>query len=562
MATSSDPYDRAQDVKRCQLCPWKDRKSAAETVCKTCQVDLCKDCVGHHMISNPTIRHDVVTYEFKKSEVIPPQCSVHNENQCEMFCEECEFPICKKCLASGSHENHSVPHIAEICSSRHQLIRKDLNELETIIAPLYESILSEMKEMLTSIKQKHEERKRAIDEIGQTWHKLVDKVIKKYQSDATKIERDDVNEIKTLESDFKKCFLSIHLKMNENKSVLASNDPSKLVNYTSQNESFRTIPFRFKLTVPDFTPNELTEQAFCQIIGYIPETKKTNIHGQVLQASKSKSRSEKAVKKFLDLPLTIGDINTDEKISHVACIPHTDHFFVSGLSGIIKEMNKVGEVLKIAKNIDPHALTVTREGHLVYIEKMTNEINMLVGDKTKCLLKVKDWMPNAICSTSTDDLLVLMTSKFSDMLTSVSRKVVRYAGSTVTQEIEISDLSLVDISFFLFFVPHIDENKNLDIVLNEPDSVLVLSNEGHFKFNYSGMKYKNFTPRGITTDRMCHILIADFPNNIIHIIDQNGQFLLYIDKCELYKPFCLSIDSNDILYVAETQRVKRIQYME
>ncbi|XP_062609214.1 uncharacterized protein LOC134270965 [Saccostrea cucullata] len=566
MATSLDPHDRAQDVKRCQLCPEKDIKSAAETVCKTCQVDLCKDCVGHHMISNPTIRHDVVTFEYRKSEVIPPQCSVHGEKQCEMFCEQCGSPICQKCLASGAHENHIVPPISEIYRSKQELIRKDMNELETSIAPIYETTLSEMKEAFISTEQKHEERQRTLDEIGKTWHNLVDKVIKKYKGDATKKEREDVDEIKTLEADFQKCFLSIQSAMDEKKSILASNDPSKLINYTSENEKFRTIHSRFELTVQDFSPKKLTEKILCMIIGDIPKTVKSCIHGQVLQAPKSNSSSEEAVKKFLDLPLTVGDIQTDEEICEVACIPHTDHFWVSDLNGIIKQMNKEGEVLRkiTTKNTlsGPNALTVTRQGHLVYIESETGNINIMEGDKIKRVLKVEDWRPATICSTSTDDLLVLMTSIYIDRFTSVSRRVVRYSGSTITQEIKRSDLSEIEYFSFLSSVPHIDENKNLDIVLSERFSVLVLNNEGHIKFKYSGMKYKNFSPFGIATDSMCHILIADGANNIIHIIDQNGTFLLFIDNCKLTEPCDLSIDSNDILHVAESHRVKQIKYME
>ncbi|XP_061192180.1 E3 ubiquitin-protein ligase Trim36-like [Saccostrea echinata] len=559
MATSLDFHARAQDIKRCQLCPGKDRKSATETVCNTCHVNLCKDCVGHHMISSPTIRHDVVTFQFKKSEIIPPQCNAHGEMQCEMFCEQCNSPICQKCLASGSHENHNVPHISAIYSSKQELIRKDLNELETSIAPVYESILSELKKMLSSIEQKHNERQRTIDEFGKIWHKLVDKVIKKYQSDARKMERDDVNAIKNLEADFQIGYLLIQSAMDDNKSILASNDPSKLVNYTSENEKFRTVHSRFELIVSEFSPKELTEQALFHIIGDIPETVKTSIQGQVLKAPHSNPSSEKAIKKCLDLPLTVGEINTDEEICQLACIPHTDQFYVSGVNGIIKHMNKEGEVLRkiTTENIELWALTVTRKGNLVYIKKEEREINIVEGEKIKCLLQVQDWMPDAICSTYTDNILVHMTFQ-NTMKWIQRRKVVRYSGSKVTQVIQLSDLDL-----FSIFVHCIDENKNFDIIVSEQNSVLVLNNKGQFRFNYNGMKYKYFTPHGITTDSMCHILIADRANNIIRIIDQNGQFLLHLDNCKLHPPCNLSIDSNDILYVvADNHKVKRIKYME
>ena len=63
---------------------------------------------------------------------------------------------------------------------------------------------------------------------------------------------------------------------------------------------------------------------------------------------------------------------------------------------------------------------------------------------------------------------------------------------------------------------------------------------------------------------MCRILIADRKNQVIHIIDQNGQFLQYIDNCNLDEPFGLSTDSNDMLFVVgfASNVVKQIKYSE
>ncbi|XP_048776353.2 uncharacterized protein LOC125680684 [Ostrea edulis] len=535
---------QSQDVLLCDFC----KDIPLQSHCELCHINLCINCVGKHLLDSSR-KHRVVPYTERGYTPDYPKCQRHGVKHCELYCENCDIPVCPSCLSSSKHEGHKLSDILEKLDSKKQGIEKDLEELETIIFPRYQKIASDVQIEKANIETNYGKLTTAADQQGEVWHQEITTIVEQQKSDIEEMKNqhlavldEHTNQITQSISEIKQAILDL-------KTLLETNNIAFTSIYNSKNSEFKRLPPKVQVILPSLCCPTVDTEGLHKMFGSLSSLSITKEHGYTL----------------LDEPQLTESMDPEFYTPrNVTCLGD-EKVWTSGEDKIIKLRNLQGKLLKSIQTESenaPRDIAITRGGDLIYTDPKTRTVNIVKNKKIQTMIRLQGWEPLNICNTSSGDLLVTMNSDDGK-----SSKVVRYSDSTETQTIQFDDQGQPLYSSGAY-VNYISENRNLDICVadNGAKEIVVVTDLGRLRFRYTGHPSDtegSFDPVGITTDSQSQILTADCNKHCIHILDQDGQFLRYIDNCGLRWPWGLCVDSRDNLFVAEcdTGKVKKIQYL-
>ncbi|XP_062587412.1 uncharacterized protein LOC134249069 [Saccostrea cucullata] len=555
-----DPRYSAQDILLCDLC----QTAALQSHCELCHVNLCIVCVGKHL-SDSSKRHKVVPYKHRKStpNVYYPKCPNHTQKHCELYCEKCDIPVCSTCVSSGKHKRHDLSDALKKLSSKRKYFEKDLQELEKTIFPIYEEIALDLNSKKENLEKHYGKLTTAVTKQGEDWHREINIIVNKQKSEIDEMKTKHLAALDKQEREIKQITSDVKKNIHDLRKILDSNNVSLTSGYKSRNAEFRRFPPKVNVLLPSFSPHQINTEQLHQMFGSLSALSITT-EERAYTMKTSEAVSCPPVKPLLDELELITTIDTGYSLYSVTCLSD-EEIWTCGDVQIMKLYNLQGKLLKSIKtksgNI-PRDIAVTMSGDLVYTDTDTGTVNIVRNKKIKEVIRLQGWEPYNVCSTSSGDLLVTMVSDEYEQT-----KVVRYSGSTETQTIQF-DSEGRPLYSSGDYTKYISENRNLDICVadNGADAVVVVNQAGKLRFRYTGHPStikESFDPYGITTDSQSQILTSDCDNHCIHILDQDGQFLHYIDNCHIQYPWGLCVDTKDNLFVAELGRgkVKKIKYM-
>nr|XP_022303444.1 uncharacterized protein LOC111111011 [Crassostrea virginica] len=560
MATSTS---WAQDVITCDLCDKAAQQfcnscqvSLCETCiqfCNSCQVNLCEPCVKKHRDEFKSLPHDIVPFLHKQAQLVFSACQEHIGQRCEVNCKECKKPVRFNCIVSDTQTEHALEEYIKT----HQIrkIKSDTEEIHAKLIPKYQKKDVEIGKKISKAKSKFDDLGNKSKKLRKLWHQEVDNIFDKIDSLSQSLTEKNLNALQEHHNKIRDLITEMKTIVKQNEKMINSNKLSEVNKYQSKLNEYENVPEHVDLELPSLRSN-------------IDQGKEIIIEIGDYRATLKQMSQLTPIGKLMNQVRVIATIPTNYNLLGVACVREAETW-IYGDDKTITRIDIHGTVRDTVTTPClqcPGGISVTKWRELIYSDQNRGTVNIVRHGKSGTLITApRGCTPGKLCCTSSGDILVHM---YKGTGPQTKNKIIRYQGQNIKKEFNKDGKGnpiFKDGQYSLFM----SENNNGDICVSDgnADTMVVVDKKGRVRFLYDGSparREKPFNPRDIVTDVLSQIIVTDYNNNCLHILDQNGQFLRFVDDCGLERPDGLSVDSKGRLWVGlfNTEEIKVIQYLE
>ena len=190
-----------------------------------------------------------------------PECKSH-KNICEMYCKDCHEPTCAMCV-THEHKKHDISHIDDIIKRFKEHIIADINKHEKTLDSLHSDLdENEMFKVFSCALSAIEDHENMIcDEVRKYSSQLKDEVEKHKKKFEGKT--------KATHSVKEKIEKELREGIEKDKSILQSNDATKILNYQPRNITHDDWPKDTDTPSVKFLPGQVGQKEVQLMFGKI-----------------------------------------------------------------------------------------------------------------------------------------------------------------------------------------------------------------------------------------------------------------------------------------------------
>ncbi|XP_056019366.1 uncharacterized protein LOC130054248 [Ostrea edulis] len=559
-------------------CGIEDCEKNCEFYCNPCHQQMCKQCREKHLKNPEYKNHEVVLYQQRKQQLPVEKCKTHPTKDIDIFCKECKVPICSKCATLESHSGHKFIDLETIYAEKLLLCQEEVFKVHQYFLPTSQDLKEEIKGDAAEVKMIMNSIRTTMKADAESLKNMVDTVVSENIELVNKIEESLLEETSSQDDTINDYIAYLHDFVKEFHGFLSSPKITALIpKLFEKNLKIRSIPETTKPVTPVFTTGHYSKEDVVKLLGKveIKDTKPEKRKRKPMEVSapsialKSKSKQRKQdrekksdMKQTMSLSPTVTKVR-EFKVSgnwggllHIS-LDKSGRLWASDWDQLVQTDLQGNQLQKIKNYGEFGYHTVTQDGVLILADGANKVISRLKQDNTITeFIKTGDWTPDSLHSSHINgDILVGMRK-------GGKAKVTRYNKTGK----ELQNIQWDNKGQELYSYPrYITENINRDICTSDSDEngIVVVNRSGQHRFSYKGQK-SGFSPWGICTDVLGHILVCDDTDKCVHFLDQDGQFLslLLTEQQEVKYPYSVCVDGENNLYVGELYEVAVYKYLQ
>lgn len=493
------------------------------------------------------------------------KCKHHIAENVQLYCKECEEPICRNCVVTGTHTNHTLLKIEDAVKSKgaelSAMTDKRLSDLTNSLTSIQKNKTDYTKDISTNrvqVKLKSTQLKSELDIIT---HDILHQLESR--------EKEDMNQLKTREETIEAELSRVKDIIKEFQAIKSRNDVDEIAFILEAKQKLNALTNNGPpepLLPPDHLAKHMDLSNLKGVITEIrpkdqgenpPPKPKRNLPKAEVNLPKAEASPPRNIEP---------DFVTEGKVLSFSCPGKrkavtlsdgkawlTDYWtndvsLMSNEGYLIRSVETDGVVFDIAVTNDDDFLYTTNDG---------NKVTKFVDDNLRVIYEdYSGFTARGITVTDDGSIVVCLYNEKTK-----EGKLTCLADTGITTvEYDADD------GKSLFQNPmRVCSNRNGDlIVLQKNKIIIVIDSCKRKRFSYDGRvkgrdgtaaeglkKVKDYDPGDIVTDKHGHILISDNNNSCVHILDKDGNFLKLIDTkaLGLLYPLGMCIDASGRLVV-------------
>ncbi|XP_022341642.1 uncharacterized protein LOC111135666 [Crassostrea virginica] len=566
----SETSDEQAAMQHYLVCGTEDCQKNGQFYCNACHRPLCEQCKDEHLKSPKTKIHEIVLYRYRNQQLPVEKCELHPTRNVDMFCKECQIPICSKCSTRKDHHGHKFDDLEEIYAEKYTLQQTEFSKIQKYFLPTTEELKKNIDEDATQIKKIMESIRTSMKAEAGSLKNLVDEVTTENIENTYTMEKTLLKMLNSQETTYDD-YIAYLGKMSDEFEEYLSITNQKLL--FAKNLKIKLIPETTKPVPPVFTAGQFSKDDVTKLLGKVnvpdikPEKRKIQPMETVATHMKSTEKQLEESKEKSDVKETYSVTKVREYSlpgidnAHHVSVAKSGRLWVSDNQGNIVQTDLQGNQLQKIKTSGgcEGYQTGTQDGDLIYTDQDKKMIYRITPDKKITeFIKTGDWRPISVHSSHINgDILV-------GMVKDGEAKVTRYSNAGK----EIQNIQRDSQGQELYGWPHfITENINGDICTSDlkKEAVVVVNKSGQHRFSYTE---DEFAPFGICTDVLGHILVChvSYFSNTVKLLDQDGGLLFFILLIQRgvadVRAVCVDNENNLHLGQCDTNTVTVCKYLQ